>query len=143
MPIPEPQKPKKSARKQIITIGAIAVVVLLIFFGIFGYLIGQARVPVHPPKALGAPHVNVSLVAQNLLFYNNENLTIPYELLNYSTTNATKLYVNLAFFQRPPPTKVYILNWTNQCTHCGSVQDFIASLHENLVNYTIFNNSNE
>jgi hypothetical protein len=50
--------------------------------------------------------------------------------------------VTAAIYVQSPPTSIYILNTSNECSNCGNMNAFTSALSKDLANYTILNGTN-
>ncbi len=137
---------KKAERKRpkLKTIALLAIVILVVVFGSLAYylsfLLKSAQTGPHAVST-GKPSVSAVLIQQNLLSYNNNSQLLPYALFDYHSRNATSLLVSGGIYTQPVPTTVYILNWSNQCSGCINMTQFIVALNSDLYNYSVFNSS--
>ena len=148
---PEPAqgaKPKKKrsiqSRLLIVFIAVFAVVLIAIVY--VALTLHSVSIPTPTVQTLpinASPGVNGTFVQQAPLLYSNSTLVVPYLQISYASSNASLITAQLKFQTTPPPSLVYVLNWSNQCYNCGNVQQVVASIAANLTSYGILSNPSQ
>ncbi len=131
--------PKLSFGRLLLIIGLAAIIILA---GIASYI--SSLLHSGAPSGVvvnGKASMSASLISQDILFYNSTQI-VPYALLDINSRNISFITANAMFLRVPPPRRVYIVNSSNQCFNCGNVNQFIASLGQDLINYSVLNSTN-
>lgn len=132
---------KKKSRRPLIYAGVV-IIVLIVLIAISLWIAAIIRSSTFPHlQATGKPSINVLLAKQDILYYNNGTFLIPYAYFQYNTRNITSLAISVSLDTQPSPTAIYILNWSNECAGCDNVNQFVASLNQDLSNYSLLNAS--
>jgi hypothetical protein len=130
-----------STKKAMLIFLGIAFVIILIAAGYVYYLVSQIK-PYVPQIVLTNPKMSLSLLGQNLLFYNYTKSIIPYFLVGFNYKNVTNIYLNGTIFLVPVKRQTYLLNATGDCFNCGNVQLLMGSIEQDLAEYGVINSSN-
>jgi hypothetical protein len=112
-------------------------VILAIISVILGATINSSAS--HPPSANSVAALSASIKSQGLFSYDNSTGIVPYSLLSYNETNGTSLYINVNLYSVKPPTSVYVLNWTGQCTICSTAPQVYLNLENDLAQQGVTN----
>ncbi|MEM3827086.1 MAG: hypothetical protein QXR58_00605 [Candidatus Micrarchaeaceae archaeon] len=132
-------------QKHIKAIIALIVVVAVAFAVLVAYVKLQiSRVSSLPPPPVSVPgkaNISANVSGQNLLFYNSGKVIIPYALIAYSSRNISQLNAFSAIYAYPLPSKIYMLNTTDECLNCGNIYSFFSALSSDLASYGIGQNS--
>ncbi|MGC8478605.1 MAG: hypothetical protein ACP5NE_01605 [Candidatus Micrarchaeia archaeon] len=124
---------------------AAVIIVAIIFIALIAYvslLVSNAKAYHAPaPVVLGPKNLSAYVQSQDLLFYNNNNTIIPYAMVTYTSRNITKLYLFGSLYKYKPPSKIYLMNTTDECLNCGNIHQFYANLSEYLADYGLLNSS--
>src|SRR5690348_16291146 len=89
----------------------------------FSAIQAQTNTPISGPITF-----NFSVSASGISTYNNGQAVAPYVVTNYSSGNATYLYIALNLYARNPLPNIYYLNTTNYCYQCYSDSALFANV---------------
>jgi len=132
-------------QKRIKAILILVIIVIIAFAALAAYvraMLAKASAYTPPPShAIGPAHLSAYLSEQNLLFYNSGSKIMPYALINYTTSNLSKLYIFGSIYAYPPPSRIYVLNTTDECLNCGNIYEFFNSLGTSLAGYGLIPNA--
>jgi hypothetical protein len=123
---------------------ALALIMVIVLIGIFGYLAVMLRHISSSPSPIPAEH-NVttalysSMISQNMLFYNQNSSVFPYSLLFYDAANVPYAILNVSLLASLPPSNVYMLNYSNDCFNCGNSFAAASAIENDLVSYGVVN----
>ena len=131
-----------STKRAMLLMVGIVVLVLLLGTAYVIYQISQIA-PSVPQVPLKNPSIGMSLLAQNLLFFNNSKNVIPYVLVKYAYTNITSMYLNATIFLEPAQRQIYIVNATGDCYDCGNVQLLTAAIKQDLVKFGLIQSADQ
>ncbi len=116
-----------------------AVVLAVIFFIAFGlyvnYMFAQANAATKAQLKISQPHVGASIFDEELLYYNYSDYLFPYVGVSYTVSNASRININASLYKYVPPSRVFLLNYTNACYECGNVIETVASMRANMTRY--------
>jgi hypothetical protein len=115
----------------IVAIIGVSALILYFYFGFVSILRGQS----HPAVMLPAPRISASIVSQDVLSHNDLKELVPYVLIGYFSSNATRITANVSLFKYPPPRRTFILNISNECFNCGNTAAIGAALAVDLERY--------
>jgi hypothetical protein len=137
-------KKKKGVNKFIKTLLILFIIITIFLIGFtvyFATLLKNANItPLQPiPKFI---NFNTNIVSEDILYYGNGKIFIPYALFNYSASNITSINISARILPEKPPSTVYILNWSGYCYNCGNLSDFKNSLNNSLFLLGITNSTN-
>ncbi len=139
---PAPGQKRKSivSGKIIIAIALIGVIGVGALF-LYLYLTINSALSGIPSHTGNTPisSIHVNLAEQDLLTYNNGLQFIPYGLVSYSAVNVSNIYANETLLKYAPPSRIYILNISNECFNCGNTQQIEQSIYGSLMRYNIIN----
>lgn len=124
--------------KKLAIIAVIAVVVLVVIFALIGEYLKSAYSSIPTPTSTKAPPTSLysGMVSQQLLFYRNGQYIVPYALMSFLSSNSPKVYFNASLLLNPPPSKIYMLNYSS-CYDCGNLAAFEGDLSGYLGKYNI------
>ncbi len=121
------------------------IVVIIIVLAFIIAMLGMAfyvsiqfsHVKITPP--VPPVHLSTSLSAyvsyQDVLDYNNALDIMPYALISYDAANISSLRFNATLLSEPFPSRIYVLNSTQDCVNCGNMSDLVPYLHSYLAAY--------
>ena len=119
----------------------IAVIVVAIFFAALvlyvDYMFAQANAAVKTQLKVSQPHLGTSIFDEELLYYNYSEYLYPYVGVSYIVSNASQININASLYKYMPPSRVFILNYTDACYECGNVIETVASMRANMTRYGI------
>ena len=116
-----------------------AVIVAVIFFAALvlyvDYMFAQANAAVKTQLKVSQPHLGTSIFDEELLYYNYSDYLYPYVGVSYIVSNASRININASLYKYVPPSRVFMLNYTNACYECGNVIETVASMRANMTRY--------
>jgi len=135
------KKPINKFIKLIIIIIAIISIFLLSLIIYIGVMFKSAHIT--PPTPFPS-YVKFAAypIYQDILYYESGRVLIPYVLYNYSASNVMLINVSARILASKPPDHIFVLNWSNECSGCGNVTEFIKDLNNSLSSYGITNSTN-
>jgi hypothetical protein len=134
---------KKRKRSNLRTIAIIVLIVVLIAATGITYLgvtvVSTIKSIIQPPRNGTTPQPSIStlLIEQDLLSYNSIRQYMPLVLLKYSSYNVSNINANASLLAYPAPSRIYILNISNECFYCGSSSEIEAELYKKLIEYNM------
>jgi len=134
------QKPKLISKGRLALIIIIGIAVVALLTAYVGITIINAIKPKTVRGQLPIPSMNASLVEQDLLSYNSVQQYVPYVLLSYSSYNTTAIIANASLYRYPPPTRIFLVNVTNECFDCGDISGIESAMYSELISYNIIQN---
>ncbi len=123
--------------KKIIIVIAAIFVIAMIASGIYlSSELSHIKITPAPPPVVLPTSLSAYFSYQALLDYNGSQFISPYAEVSYTSSNLTKLYINVSLLKSRFPTKVYVLNASQAgCVNCGDLQAFEDGIQSDLVLY--------
>ncbi|MDE1868385.1 MAG: hypothetical protein KGH60_00230 [Candidatus Micrarchaeota archaeon] len=134
-----PSKLKVPARARIIIIAAVAIVIGIAALALVLHsaLSGANAPPASVPTPHYVQHISAALASQDVLSFNNSQYIVPYALVGYTSNNASALTFNATVYRSQPPTKIYLLNISDQCFNCGNTTAIEDAISKDLISYNL------
>jgi hypothetical protein len=139
----EQMSKKRSKAKLIAVLFLIVFIVLAILFYYFAAEPSSISSSTTAKPIYYNPSFHGVASSEGILFYNYSQDVIPYVLVSYNVHNVSKLYLNASLI--PPfgiPSKVYILNTTNECYQCVSGSQFYSNIRSDISKYGLISAAN-
>ncbi len=124
---------------KVVKVAIAAVLVFIIFiaalFLYVDYMFAQASASAKTQLKASQPHVGTSIFDEELLSYNYSHSLYPYVGISYIVSNASRININASLYKYEPPSRIFLLNYTDACYECGNVIETIASMRANMTTY--------
>lgn len=131
---------KSKSKTLIVVVIAVILIVLFFVYELFVFAALTRSLAAIPKIVTLVPSISASIVQENLLFSSQGTSLIPYVLVHYNVRNASELFINSSLYKGPLPSRIYILNSSNDCVFCGNATEVEALLPEYLQGYGLLNN---
>jgi hypothetical protein len=123
-------------KKLVIIIAAIFIIAMVASGLYLSSELSHIKITPPAPPVVLPTSLSTYVSYQALLDSNESQFVIPYAELSYSTSNITKLYVNVSLLKSNFPAKVYMLNASQSgCVNCGDFQAFEDVVQSDLALY--------
>jgi hypothetical protein len=109
----------------------ISVLILYFYLSFASILHGNSHVSVKLP----VPSIGASIASQDVLSHNSLREIVPYVLLDYASSNVTRISANATLFKYPPPRRAFVLNISNECYDCGDTAAIESAISFGLERY--------
>ncbi len=138
-PLQLPHISKVAVLAIVVLIAAVLAIILYVVATLHSLLAPIALRPaVYQPPIVA---LRARTVSKDLLFYNSSLQVEPYLLIGYTSDNAMQIGVNATLLEAPPPSDIYIFNYSPiWCYDCGNAQAFAGMLANRLMAYGIIRN---
>ncbi|MCL5430057.1 MAG: hypothetical protein M1504_01100 [Candidatus Marsarchaeota archaeon] len=142
---PTDKRKKPSMRKKLIMVFSIMFLVLVAVLAVLGIMLHQEMASYKPTFAGigGIPYISSYLQAQRSLFYGESSSILPFVQISYSSRNVSYINVVASYYDSPPPTHIFVLNWSNQCYQCGDISAVVSNLSLDLGAFGLLNGTNK
>lgn len=89
----------------------------------------------HVNVKLPAPFIGASIASQDVLSHNSLRELVPYVLIDYASSNVTRITANATLYKYPPPRRAFVLNISNECYNCGDTAAIESAVSLGLERY--------
>ncbi len=131
------EKKKSSVRPATIILAILLIISLSIAYLGVTVLTNLNSIRQSRKGPLPRPTVSAALEEQDILYYNNVAQYLPYALIRYSSFNTTYINANATLLRYPPPSKIYLVNISNECFQCGNTTAIESAFFSKLMKYGI------
>ena len=123
-------------KKIVIAIAAIFIVAMVASGLYLSFELSHIKITPAPPPVVLPTSLSAYVSYQALLDSNESQFAVPYAELSYSSSNLSKLYMNVSILKSKFPGKIYMLNASQSgCVNCGDFQAFEDGVQSDLALY--------